>query len=104
MSKLFKNLIEKLPQDSQDRISQRAKKELNKMALQELREAKQLSQTYLAEKLATKQANISRIERRADMYISTLRNYIHALGGELDIIARFPEGEIHINQFKDIAS
>lgn len=39
---------------------------------------------------------------RADMYISILRSYIEAMGGELDIIARFPEGEVHIYQFKDI--
>ena len=58
----------------------------------------------MAELLHTKQANISRIERRADMYISTLREYIHAMGGELDIIARFPDGEIRVNQFKDIRS
>lgn len=36
------------------------------------------------------------------MYISTLRSYIEAMGGELDIIARFPDGEVHINQFEDI--
>ena len=56
----------------------------------------------MVELLCTKQANISRIERRTDMYISTLRSYIEAMGGELDIIARFPHGEIHINQFEGL--
>ncbi len=64
--------------------------------------ARHFSQQRLAELLSTKQANLSRIERRADMYISTLRSYIEAMGGELDIVARFPEGEVHINQFNDI--
>ncbi len=42
------------------------------------------------------------MERRTDMYISTLRSYIEAMGGKLDIVARFPEGEIKIIQFKEI--
>jgi len=46
--------------------------------------------------------SISRMERRTDMYISTLRSYIEAMGGQLDIIARFPEGAVQINQFEDI--
>lgn len=61
-----------------------------------------MSQERLAEILFTKQANVSRIERRTDMYISTLRSYIEAIGGQLDIVARFPDGEVHINQFEDI--
>ncbi len=72
------------------------------MPLQDLRQAYQMSQVRLAELLSTKQANISRIERRADMYISTLRSYIEAMGGKLDIVARFPDGEVHINQFESI--
>jgi len=48
------------------------------------------------------QAAISRIEHRADAYVSTLRRYIEALGGELVILARFREGEVRITQFEDI--
>lgn len=72
------------------------------MPLQELRQAHQMSQERIAEILHTKQANVSRIERRTDMYISTLRSYIEAMGGQLDIVARFPNGEVHINQFEGI--
>lgn len=50
------------------------------MALNDLRQARSLSQERLAQILRTKQANISKIERRADMYISTLRDYIEAMG------------------------
>lgn len=60
------------------------------------------SQERLAAILATKQANVSRIERRTDMYISTLRSYTEAMGGHLDIVARFPEGDVYINQFSVI--
>ena len=43
-------------------------------------------------------ASISKLERRADMYISTLRDFVRAMGGELEITARFPEGEVRIKQ------
>lgn len=62
------------------------------MALEELRSARQLTQADLAEMLDVPQSSISRIEQRADMYLSTLRNYIQAMGGELRIQAVFPDG------------
>ena len=51
--------------------------------------------------LGIPQANISRLERRADMYVSTLRNYIRAMGRELKITAVFPNGAVEISQFQD---
>jgi transcriptional regulator with XRE-family HTH domain len=62
------------------------------MALDELRSAKQFTQAEMAEILDVPQSSISRIERRADMYLSTLRNYIQAMGGVLQIQAVFPDG------------
>ena len=52
--------------------------------------------------LETTQSEVSKIERRSDLYVSTLRSYIEAMGGELEIIARFPDGAVRINQFKDV--
>jgi transcriptional regulator with XRE-family HTH domain len=72
------------------------------MVLKELRQAMHLSQKKLAATLSVDQANVSQIESRTDMFISTLRSYINAMGGELDIIARFPEGEVRIMQFEDL--
>jgi hypothetical protein len=48
------------------------------------------------------QPGVSKLEQRVDLFVSTLRNYIRAMGGELEIIARFPEGAVRINQFDDI--
>ncbi|MDQ3519414.1 MAG: helix-turn-helix domain-containing protein [Gemmatimonadota bacterium] len=69
------------------------------MPLFELRRARQLSQEQLAATLGEKQPSISRLEQRTDMYVSTLRRYIEAMGGQLDIVARFPDGEVSITQF-----
>lgn len=76
---------------------------LKDMALDELRTARQMTQEHLAETLGVKQAAISRMERRTDVYISTLSKYIEAMGGELEIRAVFPEGKVRINQFSDYA-
>jgi len=102
MTKSFNTLRKKMSAPAQKAAKTKTKKMLQEMPLQELRQAHQMSQERIAEILHTKQANVSRIERRTDMYISTLRSYIEAMGGELDIIARFPNGEVHINQFEDI--
>ncbi|HSW70735.1 MAG TPA: XRE family transcriptional regulator [Gammaproteobacteria bacterium] len=101
MSEPFNTLRKKMPLSAQ-KAAAKTKRMLKEMPLQELRQAHQISQERMAELLHTKQANVSRIERRTDMYISTLRSYIEAMGGQLDIVARFPNGEVHINQFKDI--
>lgn len=102
MTKSFKALRQKMSIAAQKKAAEKTRQMLEELPLQELRQARHMSQERLAQILNTKQANISRIERRTDMYISTLRSYIEAMGGELDIIAKFPDGEIHVNQFCDI--
>ncbi len=62
--------------------------------LTELRARRQLTQRDVAEALNVSQPNISRIEHEDDVYLSTLRAYIEALGGELELSARFPDGEL----------
>ena len=69
------------------------------MALNELREAFSLTQGELASKLNVKQPAISRLEKRSDMYISHLREVVEALGGELEITARFNGNEVKITNF-----
>ncbi|HME82766.1 MAG TPA: XRE family transcriptional regulator [Candidatus Eremiobacteraceae bacterium] len=64
--------------------------------LSELRRTRQLTQDALADLLGMTQPEVSKLEHRTDLYVSTLRRYIEAVGGELQIIARFPEGEIEL--------
>ena len=75
---------------------------LAELPLAELRRARGLSQKALAGVLHVDQASISKMERRTDMYISTLRSHIEAMGGELDIVARFPDGSVKIAEFTGI--
>ena len=102
MARNFKELQAKMdPADLADN-KQRVREELQRMALEELRKARQLTQADMAEMLDVPQSSISRIEQRADMYLSTLRNYIHAMGGVLQVQAVFPDGgAVIINRFGD---
>jgi transcriptional regulator with XRE-family HTH domain len=72
------------------------------MALDELRQAREMTQVHLAKILGVNQAAVSKLERRADMYVSTLQDFVKALGGELKITVRFPEGTVEISQFEDV--
>lgn len=73
------------------------------LALHELRQARRRSQEELARVLKVQQPAIARLEHRADMYVSNLRRYVEALGGTLEITARFPDGEVTITSFRDVA-
>lgn len=72
---------------------------LEEMRLQELRQALDLTQQEVAKSLKIEQAAVSKMEKQTDMYLSTLRRFIAAMGGRLDIVARFPEGTVRITQF-----
>ena len=92
MARNYKELQAKMDPASRAENKRRVREEVQRMALEDLRGAKQLTQADLAEMLDLPQSSISRIEQRADMYLSTLRSYIHAVGGELRIQAVFPDG------------
>lgn len=72
------------------------------MSLTELRQARRLTQETLGASLQIGQAAIAKMEKRADMYVSNLRRVIEAMGGELQIVARFPEGAVTISNFAGI--
>ena len=103
MARKFSELTAKMSLAARARARARTKAMLAEMPLQELRLARGLTQGQLATTLKVRQASISKLERRADMYISTLRSHIRAMGGELEIVARFPDGEVRIANFEDVA-
>lgn len=104
MPNKFSKLREKMSPARKVRVAARAARLLEEMPLQELRQARQYSQESLASALETSQSSISKLERRVDVYVSTLRRYIQSMGGELEIIATFPDGSVRINQFEEISA
>ncbi len=102
MARNFKQLREKMSPASQARTLEKTRRYRAEMAIHELREARQLTQESLADILGVNQSAISKLEKRTDMYLSTLKNIVRAMGGTLRIEVIFPDGKVEINQFKDI--
>ena len=84
------------------RNAEAARGMLHEMALHELRQAREKSQQELAAALNVGQPAVAKMERRADMYVSNLRRYIEALGGTLEITAKFADAEVAISNFSDL--
>jgi len=97
----FNELMSEIPAGRRQKISRRVQETLASMHLDELRKAREMTQLKLAEILDVNQSEISKIEHRTDLYVSTLAQYIAALGGELEIRAVFPNNEVKITQFEE---
>ena len=102
MTKSLNEIKKKVSPEILKVAEEKTKQLLMELLLQKLRHARELSQEQIAGTLPVNQAAISKLERRTDMYISTLRNFIRAMGGDLEIRAIFPEGIVKINQFHSI--
>jgi transcriptional regulator with XRE-family HTH domain len=90
--KTLTEVMNTLPEERRARVQARADRLIaEEMTLRDLRKARDLTQVRMAELLGVGQENISRLEGRADMLLSTLRSYVQALGGTLDLVARFPD-------------
>ncbi len=102
MARKFQELRSRMTPQQRERSRKIAERLRAEMALADLRQARRLTQEDIAKILGNRQAAVSKIERRTDMHVSTLRRYVEALGGELEIIAHFPEGDVRISQFKEV--
>ena len=103
MAKKWSEIRRKHSPEVEERIRKEVQEAAQVMTLHQLREARELTQTNLAQLLRINQGAVSMMEKRTDMYVSTLRSYIKAMGGELKITAEFPEGSIQIEQFEKVA-
>lgn len=102
MARNFNELRNKMSPESRARVQERVKQLVKEMPLEELRAAREFTQEQLAGTLGTSQAAVSKLERRADMYVSTLAQFVRAMGGELRIHAVFPDGEVTISRLGDL--
>jgi DNA-binding XRE family transcriptional regulator len=101
MAHKWKDIRRKLSPEQEEETRRYVKAVVESVKLNQLREARKLTQANLACLLGVNQGSVSKMEKRTDMYISTLRSFIQAMGGELQIRAVFPEGEVAIEQFRD---
>jgi transcriptional regulator with XRE-family HTH domain len=99
----FRELEAKMSPAARARAEELADQMEKELGLDELREARDITQETLAKALNISQGAVSKMERRADMYISSLQGIVRALGGKMEIRAIFPDGSVAvINQFSDL--
>jgi len=99
MARKFSELRSQMSLTAQSRAAARTEALLVAMQLQELRRARGATQSRVAQAMGVEQATISKLEHRDDMYVSTLREYVKALGGELKLVASFPDADIRVHPF-----
>lgn len=98
----FRKLVEAMPQARRKKIETRFQESLASMPLDGLRRAQEMTQLQLGEALGVHQSEVSKIEHRSDICVSTLFEYVEALGGHLEIRAVFPDRQVLISQFDGI--
>jgi transcriptional regulator with XRE-family HTH domain len=99
MAKKFSDLVADWSPERVDAVHARVREMLRELPLVELRRQLNLSEAEIARELGIPEARISKLERRSDVYLRTLRRYIEAMGGQLEITARFPDGEIRLDEW-----
>ena len=88
----LERILASMPEAERMKIKERADELFaEEMSLQSLRKARQLTQSALADQLGIKQENVSRIEKRTDLLLSTLTKYVEGMGGKLRLVAEFPD-------------
>ena len=84
--------MNKLPKARRQKVEERAKALIaEEMSLQDLRKARKQTQMRVAQQLGINQENVSRIEKRSDLLLSTLSSYVEAMGGKLSLVVEFPD-------------
>jgi transcriptional regulator with XRE-family HTH domain len=103
MARKFEELLKKMSPERRARIEEEYRRSVEEMPLQQLRAARKLTQQQMAALLEVNQSEVSRIEKRTDMYLSTLASYVRAMGGTLEVRAVFSLGEaVRISQFESL--
>jgi len=92
MTVSLENILAEMPAERRQRIERMAAELIaEELNLRELRRLRKLTQARLSKKLKIGQEGVSRIEKRTDLYLSTLRSYVEGVGGKLTIMAEFPD-------------
>lgn len=103
MAKKFRELEAQLPPEVRARVKARVNQTLLEMFLGDLRKSLGITQEELAAALGVTQPTISQLEAQTDMQIGTLKKLVHAMGGDLEIIAHMPNDTVRLTQFREAA-
>ena len=101
--KKFAELRARMSPEAQRRVEAKSAELEAEMQLAELRQAMRLSQAEIAEVLEVSQSSVAKMEKRADMLVGTLRRFIQAMGGDLELIARFPDRTVKIDTLASLS-
>jgi predicted XRE-type DNA-binding protein len=105
MAKSFDALVKRTTtKRARQRAAARTQELLGELLLSEIRERAGKSQRQVADALGIKQPSLSKLEKQTDMQISTLRRIVYALGGALEVSARFPVGTVRIEPFNEVGA
>jgi len=105
MGRILADVITSLPKNERTKIEARSKELIaEEMSIQQLRKAIGKTQTSIAERLQIGQDAVSKLEKRSDMYLSTLRAMVQAMGGELELTVSFPDRpSVRLGNLGDVA-
>ena len=103
MAKSFDAMVKRtVSKKTREKAARRAQELLYELLLSEIRTLTGKSQQQIADAIGIRQPSLSKLEKQSDMQISTLQRIVNALGGKLEVIARFPKGAVKIDQFDQI--
>jgi hypothetical protein len=102
--KSFRTLTQGFTPDQREQVDAAKAALRQQMSLAELRQARKLTRDALSQTLQVGQPAIAKLKNRTDMYVGNLRRFVEAMGGELEIVAHFPDGDVTINNFSELAA
>jgi transcriptional regulator with XRE-family HTH domain len=106
MGRTLNEMLDALPKQRRERVNARYRELKDDVeGLRELRKVAGKAQADIAAALKIKQPSVSKIEKQTDMYLSTLRSYVEAIGGELDLVVRLPSRRaMHLHRLGEVLS
>jgi DNA-binding XRE family transcriptional regulator len=102
MAKPFRKLVDNMPPERRAKIDVLTQELLSNMPLQEVQRARELTQEQMASTLNLNQNEVAKIEAETDLYLSTFKRFIAAMGGKLEVIIQFPHGNVTIQDFQHL--
>jgi len=91
MTVSLEEILNQMPEEERAQVFRRAEEIRQEINLREMRRLRRVTQARLSKKLKIGQEGVSRIEKRTDLYLSTLRSYVEGLGGKLSLTVEFPD-------------